>query len=323
MIKTARLVAWAPDGLALALAAVCLAAAAAGQAGRFNARLDVLNHFAPFWLAGSLVALAYAFIFASPAFRWPLAGLGAFGAVCALALILPELTRPIPQLADRAAGREITLIQFNVWDENPDVAATVDWVNAQKPDIVVMQEVRGPIRDALIQRGFLYSRGLAHTAIFTRLTPMGRPFMVPPRAWKQLPDFARATFPDPGGDFSVIAVHLVWPTNRIQAPTRAALLELLDRYPHDRLIVAGDFNLTPWSFALQGIDRRLGLQRWDRALFSWPARLSPHSHWSWFAPILPIDHIYAGRDWRVVSLARGPRLGSDHYPLVVRLALAR
>ena len=100
------------------------------------------------------------------------------------------------------------------------------------------------------------------------------------------------------------------------------LLDVMEQTPLSQLaIVAGDFNLTPWSFALKGIDRRLGLERWDRALFSWPARMSPHSPLSWPTPFLPIDHLYAGRDWRVVSLSRGPLVGSDHYPIVARLAL--
>lgn len=37
-------------------------------------------------------------------------------------------------------------------------------------------------------------------------------------------------------------------------------------------------------------------------------------------PMLPIDHVYAGKGWRAVSVTRGPRLGSDHYPMVVVLA---
>jgi endonuclease/exonuclease/phosphatase (EEP) superfamily protein YafD len=321
MIRAARLLAWAPEALAFALAIGCLFASAAGQGGRISPRLDLLNHFAPFWLLGAVTALAYAVLFASPPLKWLLAGVAAAGALCALALMLPELTRPIRPILANAPGRQITIIQFNVWDQNARVEATADWIAAQKPDIVLMQEVRPPIRDALIRRGFRHLRGLAHTAIFTRLTPLSQPVMVPMGDWKRLPDFARATFAAPGGDFSVIAVHLVWPTRSNQQPEWATLLELLHRYPRDRLIVAGDFNLTPWSFALKGIDRRLGLERWDRALFSWPARMSPHSPLSWPTPFLPIDHLYAGRDWRVVSLSRGPLVGSDHYPIVARLAL--
>jgi endonuclease/exonuclease/phosphatase (EEP) superfamily protein YafD len=42
------------------------------------------------------------------------------------------------------------------------------------------------------------------------------------------------------------------------------------RYDHDRLIVAGAFNLTPWSFALRGLYRAFPMRRVDRADYSWP-----------------------------------------------------
>jgi len=39
------------------------------------------------------------------------------------------------------------------------------------------------------------------------------------------------------------------------------------------------------------------------------------------APLLPIDQIYAGADWRTLGVRRLPRLGSDHYG--VRIVLDR
>jgi endonuclease/exonuclease/phosphatase (EEP) superfamily protein YafD len=63
--------------------------------------------------------------------------------------------------------------------------------------------------------------------------------------------------------------------------------------------LAGAFNTAPWSFDLRRLD---------------PALYGP-------VAILPIDHIYAGGAWRTVSIARGPRPGSDHYLIVETLAL--
>ena len=321
MVRIARTLAALSDGTAVIVAAACLTAALGGQGGRFNARLDVLTHFAPFWLFGAILATGYALVFASPSLRWALAGLGVAGALAAAALILPELTRPISRVVDASAPRQIKLIQFNAWDENAQVGATADWIAAQKPDLVMMQEVESPIRQAMIQRGFHYVRGMARAAIFSRATPTYAPFQVPMMDWALLPSFARATFQGPDGPFSVVAVHLEWPTHRGQKRQMATLAEVLDRYPTDRLILTGDFNLTPWSFALRRLDDRLGMERRDRALFSWPARLSSKTPLSWPLAALPIDHVYAGRAWRTVSIERGPRLGSDHYPLVVKLAL--
>ena len=232
------------------------------------------------------------------------------------------MTRPIRPAVGMDAPRQIKLIQFNAWDQNADVDKTADWIAAQAPDLVLMQEMEPPIQQAMTRRGFHYIRGLARVAIFSRAEPTFAPFRVPMHDWPILPDFARATFPSPGGAFSVIAVHLDWPTRADPQAQTKVFAELLDHYPTDRLILAGDFNLTPWSFALRGLDERLRMERRDRALFSWPVRLFPRAPLSWPLAFLPIDHVYAGKAWRTVSIERGPRLGSDHYPVVFRLALA-
>ena len=121
----------------------------------------------------------------------------------------------------------------------------------------------------------------------------------------------------PGGAFTALTTHYTWPTwVYAQEWQRGELVRLADRHRADDLIITGDFNLTPWSKALHEQDVRLGLVRRTRAVFSWPAEfkriVAP-------APLLPIDHVYAGRAWRTVSVKRGPRLGSDHYPVIVTL----
>jgi endonuclease/exonuclease/phosphatase (EEP) superfamily protein YafD len=97
----------------------------------------------------------------------------------------------------------------------------------------------------------------------------------------------------------------------------AGLARLIRMYPSaDRLILAGDINRTPWSFALRRLDRSLPLQRVDRAAFTWPARIGASD---WPAAILPLDHVYAGSAWRLVNAGVGPSVGATHRPLVVDL----
>lgn len=321
MVTIAKTVSILSDATVVAVGLACLVAPLAGQGGRFSARLDVLTHFAPLWLAGAVLSLGYGLVFAAPSLRFAIVGVGLAGALAAAALIAPEMMRTIRPNVGADAPRQIKLIQFNVWDENADVEATADWVAAERPDLVLMQEVEPAIRQAMIRRGFHYVRGVQRTAIFSRAEPKFAPFQVPMRDWIILPGFSRATFASTGGDFSVVSTHLDWPTRRDQPSQIAALAEILDRYPTDRLILAGDFNLTPWSFTLRRFDARVRLERRDRALFSWPVRLFPKAPLSWPLALLPIDHLYAGLAWRTVAIARGPRLGSDHYPIIVRLAL--
>ncbi len=309
------------DALALMLGAACLLAALAAQGGRFSARLDLLTHFAPFWLAGALVALLYGFLLAPAALRSTILMLGGLGVVAAAALILPELTRPIRPPVAASAPRQVKLIQLNAWNENVDVQGTADWIARQTPDLVLVEECEAPMKAALIKRGFRYTRGMVRTAVFSRTPPAPAPFQIPERDWSVLPPFARDTFALPIGSFSVIATHLTWPTWPLQQTEIKALKALVDRYDKTHLILVGDFNLTPWSFNLRRIDRTFGLERRDRAMFSWPARPFVGGRLTSPMAFLPIDHIYAGSAWRTVKIERGPRLGSDHYPVVVVLAL--
>jgi endonuclease/exonuclease/phosphatase (EEP) superfamily protein YafD len=296
--------------LAFGAGAAGLAGALLAEGGRFLAPLDVLTHFATLWLAARRGRLG-------------LMALGTVGVLAAVALMAPEYGRPIRPRVQPGAGRQIRLIQFNAWQRNTDPAATADWIAGEAPDVVTIEDVTPPLAQALMDRGFRPSRGMVNTMIFSRgLTPLTS-MRVPFRDWALLPDFARARFRTPGGNeaFSVVAVHLIRPNQGDTAREAELVAKLLDRQSRERLIIAGDFNLTPWSFALRRVDGRLGLERRDRAIATWPACPNP-GPWPVCVPaFLPIDHVYAGPAWRTVAISRGPRLGSDHYPLVVDLAL--
>jgi endonuclease/exonuclease/phosphatase (EEP) superfamily protein YafD len=302
---------------ALAFGGFCLTAALAAQGGRFSPRLDLLADVAPLWLLGALGITAYGLLLAPHCLRLAVGGIGAAGVVASMALIIPEFTRPIRAEVPADGDRQIKLIEFNAHIYKvADVRSAADWLVRQSPDFILLEDARAPIRQTLVSRGYNFTHGIADTAIFSRSTPAGSPFFIEDQVWPRLPDFARATFDSPAGRFSLVAVHLAHPTDRSQLQAALALASVLDRYDHSRLIVAGDFNLAPWSFGLRTLDKRFGLERRDRALFSWPAYRSR-------IPIVPLDHVYAGQSWRTVSIQRGPGLGSDHYPVVATLVLKK
>jgi len=235
----------------------------------------------------------------------------------------PEFLRPIRPVAPRDTPEQIRLIQLNAWERNADPVTTADWIASEHPNVVTIEDLTPALGQALIVRGFHRARGMVNTTIFSRDIASLAPIRIPMQDWPLLPDFARARFEAPGGrgDFSVVAVHLTRPYRRDRLGQAGAIAVLVDRQPRAGLIIAGDFNLTPWSFALRRLDRRFGLERRDRGMATWPACPSPGAWVVCPPPFLPIDHVYAGPAWRTVRIARGPRLGSDHYPLVVDLAL--
>jgi endonuclease/exonuclease/phosphatase (EEP) superfamily protein YafD len=306
------------------LAGVSLVGGLLALGGRFSPWFDLASHFAPIWLGAALLAGFWAIVGERRGRRPLLLILATIGVLVSGALIAPELTRPLPPPAPSRSPFRLRLIQFNTWEKLADATAVADWIASQQPDVVTIEDLTGALHQALIRRGFQHTGGVENVAIFSRLRRVPAPFAIPGPVWPTLPAFSRATFasPDGGPPFTVVATHLTWPTLADHWWRRATLAALLDRYPHDRLIVAGDFNLTPWSFALRRLDRRFGLQRRDRAIPTWPA-LRPLAGGLVSLPaVLPIDHVYAGAGWRTVAIRRGPLLGSEHYPLIVDLALA-
>lgn len=311
--------------VAFALSLACLGLGLAAWGGAEDPRLDLLTHFAPFGLAGGLVALPLTLGAAGRGGWRAWTRLAALGAMVAWgALIWPEVTRPIPPTVRPIPGRTLRLVEFNAWDDNPDPSRAVDWIDRQHPDVVVIDEMTPALKRGLIARGFVFTKGMVTAEIFSRGPARAPTFLVPMRDWKILPDFARASFVSPGGRgrFTVVNVHLNHPDQPENAYHPENFAILLDRQRRDRLIVAGDFNLTPWSFGLRRLDARLGLTRIDRAIPTWPARRRIAGLSVPMVPVLPIDHIYVGPAWRVAALRRGPDLGSDHYPLIADLVLS-
>lgn len=316
------------------LLSVLIVAGAAGLAalallslgGSFSDRLDILTHFAPLVFAAALGVLLLV-LFLRGRLRVAGAALAATAMLVTGGLIAPELfaaARPLPRVPLEA--ERLRLLQYNVLFRNEDPAASADYVRRVNPDVVFMQEAnaRGAAVAALLRDRYPHQMtcsgpaGRCGTRVLAKRRPLSTGRLTPGNqdgslgaAWMTLP--LRN-----GGRATVLSTHYTWPipAGPQQAQSRA-LARTLKGFSSDTLIVAGDFNSTPWSFSLRRQDRAFGIARRTRAVFSFPRMLeglpSP-------VPLLPIDHVYAGPAWRTVSVGRGPRTPSDHYPIEVELA---
>ncbi|WP_374471401.1 endonuclease/exonuclease/phosphatase family protein [Phenylobacterium sp.] len=288
-----------------------------GQFGRADLNADISNHFAPVWLAGSLGVLLSAAVFRDEARRLVLV-VGALGVLLSGSLMLPEFLRPGGPKAAASTPGQLKIVQLNVWHHNPDLGRAVDWLVAEDPDIVVAEETTPAFRALMAERtDWHVTCPDCEVMIFSKRRPTGRSLQ-PPRGARHVP-MAVARF----SDLAVVGVHYAWPTDAAdQQYQEARLARVLDGVDRERAIVAGDLNSTPWSFSRRRWDERFGLVRRTRAVFSWPARAQPRFPGVGLFPFLPIDHVYAGAGWATVAVERGPKVGSDHYPVVVTLAPA-
>ncbi len=301
-------------------------------AGVVSPHADIFSHFVPVWAAAGLFALVLG--------AWTRARraalLGLVGVILAGCLVVPELlsVRPAPRIAQPA----LRVIQFNVFYLNEDPAATAAWIAGQNADVVVLQEASAERSQQVIRaiRGrFPYASPCAATWCDVTVMSARPPVSsgeLPGRSGTKESAGAWMTVQTPAGPSTVIGVHLVWPiwTRALDAQIRS-VAQATRRLPRERMVLVGDMNITAWSFALRRLERETGLRRQSRATLTWPVRpfygqlpaYFRYAPWNLPFAYMPLDHVLAEPGWSAVSVRRGPRLGSDHLPLVVDLQAAR
>jgi endonuclease/exonuclease/phosphatase (EEP) superfamily protein YafD len=134
-----------------------------------------------------------------------------------------------------------------------------------------------------------------------------------------------AKFDTLGPDLTLIGTHPLPPGSRAIAKLRNAQLRAIGEYcqqqneaaaragVRNRLIVAGDLNITSYSPYFHDLLREANL-RDSRQGFGVQASWSPR------IPLLfsiPIDHCLVSPPLEVLSRRVGPRLGSDHRPVII------
>jgi endonuclease/exonuclease/phosphatase (EEP) superfamily protein YafD len=294
-----------PTGLGLLLGS---GATALGFLAPWGPEFEVINHFRPLALAGAVLLVALA---AWSGSRGLTRGTALLAAVSLLLALMPLAYRAQPA---RAGSERLKIVSLNLWDGNRDVEAAARFLEDERADVVVLQEAHR-LYAALIERlkgtyphAYCPHRDCSQ-ALLTRAPPLevGKED-VPPRyplvVWARIPHAGRAV--------TVMGLHLPPP---FRPQLQAEQADWLTDYLRDRqgpLVVAGDFNLTPFSWRLLRLLHRTGLRVHLVEAFSWPAH-----RWT---PVVLIDNVLTTPDLGSVSARIGPAVGSDHRPIVAELA---
>ena len=221
---------------------------------------------------------------------------------------------PVP-----AGSPTVRIVAFNVDASNHRYRELGPLLARLEPEIVGLtevtpewaaaaREVRGLVPRRLVPERGAYGIALLSTAQPESVRVARFPGSGPP--------VVAARFRIDGRPLTFVLVHLHTPfAGSVHVRELNALARARPRLGR-RLVVCGDFNTVPWSAQLGDFAASTGLR--DAFAGSWPSYSWP----SW-SPLLrvPIDHCLVSDGIAVLGRRYGPSGGSDHFPVVVDLAL--
>ena len=301
-------------GLAAAAALGVLALASA--AGVASARIPAFAVFGS--LQGHLAALAMVALVVALVLR---SKGGAAAAAIMLAVDLGTVglrvaaadTCPVQMAA--SGQRVVRVMTLNIRGENENFAAIERALTQNRPDILVLQELR-PHHAALLAQ----LRAHYPNQIICNVNPdcgigvLSTYHLEPLRAIGEGPIMAlEATARVENHDLVLFATHLQRPfTGQGQADQLRALTEDVAALPPNS-VVAGDFNSALWSASLSRYVRGAGVCASNVTHATWPEWLGPFG--------VPIDHIFLKPGVRLLSITTVSGTGSDHKGLLATISI--
>ncbi|MCG9596088.1 endonuclease/exonuclease/phosphatase family protein [Vibrio sp. Isolate25] len=182
----------------------------------------------------------------------------AHSAVCVvLAGAFALMTPKSEQKLVAQCANPVSVAQFNLYYENPDVNAFINYLLTKPADLIVMQEVAPEVGDKLQMLNDIYPYfyggqegvGYPSSQMILSVSPLKNMsvFMTPDEQ-----NIIRGTwYPNRQGAITLIVAHPPSPRTKTLWYRRNALIQtiesLLEVYPSDEVMVVGDFNLSSTS----------------------------------------------------------------------------
>jgi endonuclease/exonuclease/phosphatase (EEP) superfamily protein YafD len=292
-----------------------------GFGGDWHWFADLFAHFRPQYVIGFAVVLPLLLLRRC----WWVAGLAGAGAVGNFAVMWPHATVPVVAQAAAADAPRVRVVSLNLLQGNTKLDAVEKFLRDSEADVIVVQEVTpasaevlrklAPVYPGQLIRGRKHSKG---TAFLTRLPLKSVRFEGTPG--QELIGAVIAEIEGSAGPFTVLGVHSHKPTSAKGAASQDLYFDwIADQVAAERakgvpVIVAGDFNATPWSRSFKRFTAACPLTDTSRGILF-------GATWSFYLPHrLMIDHAFVSPEWRLLRRVVGPAVGSDHRPLILDLA---
>jgi endonuclease/exonuclease/phosphatase (EEP) superfamily protein YafD len=285
--------------------------------GRKWAVLDILNNGLPYTVAGAIAVTVLAALTGD----WRLIVASALVAAVVIVSLLDGVSGAAPR-ASPGHERLLRIATLNLWRHNVDMDGVAAFLLAVDADIVILQEVTEENGGTLLpQLAAQYPHAIGETGLVIRSKhPLGGAGQIdiPGLDYWRSPVIRWAEIEIQGKRVEIAGVHIAYPFHPGQQWLDIATLTQFARGRTAPLIVAGDFNTTPWTGLLKGFTKGSGLKRCNAFRLTWPMRLGKLPA----VPLVAIDNVFVSAGLAAVATEGGPRLSSDHRPLIADIALA-
>jgi len=280
-----------------------------------------------FWWADNLTHFRgqYCLLLLLPLLVWvrkhawkpALAGLIALGWNAAF---LTPLYWPQAPPADHTRAT-LTILLSNVLTQNHTPERVVAYLRQTDADVVLLQEIDEAWVTRLKPWSIRYPHRMEYAqpdnfgiGLYSRQELLHRRF--DPLDEKTTPTIG-IRFHFDGLDVQLLAIHTLPPVSPSYWSTRNQQLESIGRWCRGAAgtgMVVGDLNITPFSPFFTKLMQEGGLTHARRGfglIPTWPA--NGPAFW------IPLDTVLVQEQLRVVGIHRGPDVGSDHHPILVRI----
>lgn len=220
------------------------------------------------------------------------------------------------------AGAIQKAVLMNVNSGNGDPAKVQQLLKSEMPDLLVLEEISDKWLADLseVLKEFPHSKAVPQEddfgiGLFSKHPLQDiREFYL---GESQVPTLS-AVVELPGGSVRIFATHPLPPSsgeNAMKRDQQLSELAAIVREEQLPIIVLGDLNTTPWGHSFSKL-RGAGLLHGAKGRGITPT-------WPTYMPFLyiPLDHCFHSPAIAVTKLSVGPRIGSDHLPLIVEWGL--
>ena len=230
-------------------------------------------------------------------------------------------------LGNGTAKNGIKLLQLNLLYRNYKPSAVIKLVKELKPDVITFQELSYKNKHILNAIGknyphkiICFSSGIRSVAVLSRFPSASgkskKCYRGKGLAWMQILVG--------GKKVSIASLHLKWPYPYGQPKHIDQLEGALKEIPKP-VIASGDYNATPWSYAIDRIEQATNTKVIGGIRFTY--RVDTYQ-WAWgerfpirFKIRMPIDHILVSKEFSARKIRKERYVGSDHAPVIAEISL--